>query len=204
MRDKTGDNSTQNRSVHFNPEEWVQKHGDVLFGYALRYLSDPSEAEDLVQETLLAALKGQGTFAGISSERTWLISILKNKAIDRYRKSGRENQMLEPGRLAEPDDADFILTGPDTGSWQPDRRPSAWSINSKDPVERQQFWDHLQNCLGGLDERLAKVYNLRDIQEIEYGEICNLLSVKPTNLRVLLHRARKLLRRCLEIHWIKS
>ena len=192
------------QSALSNPKVWVEKHGDALFGYAFRYFSDRSTAEDLVQETLLAALKGQRQFAGASSERTWLIGILKNKVVDHYRKVGRETQLDQPERLSDEDDADYIASGPDIGSWKPQQRPLAWSIDSKDPVEKQQFWDHLQCCLEDLDTRLALVYNLRDIQEIKYEEVCNVLSVTPTNLRVMLHRARKFIRRCLESRWIDA
>ena len=185
-----------------DPNEWVDKHGDALFGYALRYVTDRSIAEDLVQETLLAALKGRATFAGASSEQTWLIGILKNKVVDHYRKTGREKQLTQPEQFSEFDDSDYISTGPDADSWQPQRRPAAWSVDPNDPVEQQQFWENLQRCLEGLDITLAKVYTLREIQEIEYREVCNVLAVTPTNLRVMLHRARRLLRRCLETQWI--
>lgn len=185
-----------------DPGEWVDEHGDALMGYAIRFVSDRSVAEDLVQETLLAALKGRDRFAGASSERTWLIGILKNKVVDHYRKASRETRLEHPEQLSDYGDQDYLAAGPDAGSWQPERRPTAWSVDPNDPVEQQQFWDHLQNCLAGLDERLARVYTLRDIREIEYEEVCNALAVTPTNLRVMLHRARKLLRRCLETHWI--
>ena len=191
------------RSTLSDPKEWVEKHGDALFGYAFRYVGDRSTAEDLVQETLLAALKGRAAFIGASSERTWLIGILKNKVVDYYRKAGRQTQLNQPEQFADFNYTDdYILIGPDTGSWHPQRRPAAWSVDPNDPVEQQQFWDHLQRCLEGLDKRLAQVYALRDIQEIEYQEVGNVLAVTPTNLRVMLHRARKLLRRCLESHWI--
>lgn len=193
-----------NQSPLSDPKEWLEKHGDSLFGYAFRYLSDRSIAEDMVQETFLAALKGRSSFSGASSERTWLIGILKNKIVDYYRKTGRETQLSEPEQISDSNDTDYISSGPDTGSWQPKRRPKAWSIDSKDPVERQQFWKHLLDCLDSIDQRLAVVYSLRDIQEEEYEEVCNVLSVTPTNLRVMLHRARKLLRRCLEANWIGS
>ena len=196
--------NSSNRSPLSDPKEWVEKHGDALFGYALRYIGDRSVAEDLVQETLLAALKGRATFAGASSERTWLIGILKNKVVDHYRKVGHETQLTQPDLFADSDDTDYISTGPDAGSWQPRQRPAAWSVDPNDPVEQQQFWDHLQRCLEGLEARLARVYTLRDIQEIEYQEVCNVLAVTSTNLRVMLHRARKLLRRCLETHWMDT
>ncbi|MCK5127238.1 MAG: sigma-70 family RNA polymerase sigma factor [candidate division Zixibacteria bacterium] len=187
-----------------DPGEWVEKHGDALFGYAFRYVSDRTIAEDLVQETLLAALKGRASYSGVSSEQTWLIGILKNKVVDHYRKAGRETQLDRPEQFSDSDDSDYISTGPDIGSWQPQRRPAAWSVDPNDPIEQKQFWDHLHRCLEGLDKRLAKVYSLREIEEVDYKEVCNVLAVTPTNLRVMLHRARKLLRRCLETEWIEN
>jgi RNA polymerase sigma-70 factor (ECF subfamily) len=192
----------ESRSRLSDPKEWVTKHGDVLFGYALRLVSDRLVAEDLVQETFLAALKGRNAFSGEALEQTWFIGILKNKVVDHFRRSGRDEPLSDPDQHADADDQDYVSAGPDAGAWQPHRRPSAWSVDPSDPVEQQQFWKHLQGCLGGLEGRLARVYTLRDIQEIEYQEVCNLLAVTPTNLRVMLHRARKLLRHCLEMHWL--
>src|SRR6516162_1948936 len=65
-----------------DPERWVEEHGDYLFKYALLRLRDVGRAEDAVQETLLAALKGGKSFAGKSAEKTWLIGIMKNKISD--------------------------------------------------------------------------------------------------------------------------
>ncbi len=192
----------ERKSLLSDPKEWAAKHGDALFGFALRYVSDPTAAEDLVQECLLGALKARSSFSGGSSERTWLISILKNKVMDHFRKSARETCLNEPEQISDPDDTDYITAGPDAGTWQPNRKPKAWSVDPNDPVEQKQFWDHLKRCLEGLDHRLARVYNMRDIQEIEYDEVCNVLAVTPTNLRVMLHRARKLMRHCLETNWI--
>lgn len=185
-----------------DPKEWVAKHGDALFGFAVRYVGDHTVAEDLVQECLLAALKARSSFSGGSSERTWLTGILKNKVMDHFRRSSRETPLNEPEQLSDTDDTDYITAGPDAGTWQPNRKPKAWSVDPNDPVEQKQFWEYLKRCLEGLDQRLARVYNMRDIQEIEYDEVCNVLAVTPTNLRVMLHRARKLMRRCLETNWI--
>lgn len=185
-----------------NPEEWVSLHGDALFAYALRSLGNRSAAEDLVQETLMAAFKGRSSFSGASAERTWLIGILKNKVMDHYRRSGRETVLEDPEAVSDSGASDYIASGRDAGQWKTSRRPAAWSVDTKDPVEQQQFWEHLQRCLGTLDARLAEVYRLREVQAVEYREVCNVLSVTPTNLRVMLHRARKRLRSCLEINWV--
>src|SRR6266851_5898098 len=73
-----------------DPERWVELYGDYLFKYALMRLRDAAGAEDAVQETFLAALKGGKSFAGRSAEKTWLVGIMKNKIIDHYRKASRE------------------------------------------------------------------------------------------------------------------
>jgi len=192
------------KSTLSDPKEWLEKYGDSLFGYALRCINNRAIAEDLVQETFLAALKGRAKYTGASSEQTWLTGILKNKVADHYRKSSREIQLTLPELYADSDDTEYISTGQNIGSWQPSQRPAAWSVDPNDPVEQRQFWNHLQYCLEGLDDKLVRVYTLRDMMEIEYKEVCNVLSVTPTNLRVMLHRARKLLRRCLEKQWIGS
>ena len=94
----TGPEYRSEQSPLSDPKEWVDKHGDALFAYVLRYISNRSIAEDLVQEALLAALKGRAAFTGASSERTWLIGILKNKVIDHYRTAGREASLPQPGQ----------------------------------------------------------------------------------------------------------
>ncbi|NOY23070.1 MAG: RNA polymerase sigma factor [Acidobacteria bacterium] len=87
---KTGASDIQPpNSPHFDPKQWVEKHGDYLYRFALLRVHNPQIAEDMVQETFLAALKSNANFEGRSSERTWLTGILKNKIIDHYRKNVR-------------------------------------------------------------------------------------------------------------------
>ena len=71
------------------PEAWVDRHGDVLYRYALLRLRSPELAADVVQETFLEALRAWESFAGRSTERTWLIGILRHKIVDQLRGSGR-------------------------------------------------------------------------------------------------------------------
>ena len=101
MLSPSGSEDSLKRSSLSDPRDWVDKHGDALFGYMLRYISDRSTAEDLVQETFLAALKGRAAFTGASSERTWLIGILKNKVVDHYRKAGRETPLTQLDQVSE-------------------------------------------------------------------------------------------------------
>lgn len=185
-----------------DPSQWLEKHGNVLYRFALQRTDDQSVAEDLVQETFLAALKGMAQFSGDSNEQTWLVGILKNKIMDHFRSAAHEARLDHPEVLAEEPDDNFVHVGADRGTWQPARRPLEWMVDPDDPAERKEFWEHLERCLKGLDQRLAKVFTLRELQEIEYQEVCNTLAVSPTNLRVMLYRARKLLRGCLEKNWI--
>ena len=78
-----------------DPDTWLDQHGDSLYRFALVRVRETALAEDLVQETLLAAWRAKDSFAGGSAERTWLIAILKNKLIDHFRRSNRESPMPE-------------------------------------------------------------------------------------------------------------
>src|SRR6516164_4976262 len=75
-----------------DPEGWVDRHGDVMFRYALRWLRSTEIAEEIVQESFLEALRTRGTYEGRSSERTWLVGILRHKIVDRMRRSSRERR----------------------------------------------------------------------------------------------------------------
>jgi RNA polymerase sigma factor (sigma-70 family) len=157
-----------------DPETWVDQFGDYLYNYALSRIQNPSTAEDMVQETFLAALRDQGNFKGLSSERTWLTSILKHKIIDHIRKMSREHPV---------DDLD-----------------SATDFSEK-LVDRKEFWEILNHCLSDLSERLALAFRLREIDGMNCDEICNVLQITPSNCWVMLYRARMSIRRCLEIKW---
>jgi len=101
-------------ALKINPEAWVDQYGDALFGFALARVNNRDAAEDLVQETFLAAIKARDRFKGQSSEKTWLFGILKHKLIDYYRK--RKTMVASKDDLRESDNMDkFFKTD---GSWQ--------------------------------------------------------------------------------------
>ena len=177
------------------PSEWVDRHGDYLFRYAMLRVRDRSAAEDLVQETFLAALKSRGGFSGGSSEATWLVGILKHKIADHYRHQAREAPP-EDGDLREhPDHSPFDGSGHWTSG------PTGWGGNPADLYREKKFLDQFTKCLSGLSPHHANAFTLREIEGADTGEICKVLNVSETNLWVILHRARMQLRRCLEINW---
>lgn len=182
-----------------SPEQWVDKHGDYLFRFAMLRLHDRQTAEDMVQETFLAALKAYDTFKGKSSERTWLTGILKRKIIDYYRKNNRFVSLETDDQLKPL--PDFISQGKRRGRWQESFAPQYWGENPDSLMDRSEFRLILENCIRALAERLVILFTMREIDEKSTEEICKELNISASNLWVMLHRARTQLRRCLEINW---
>ena len=181
---------------------WLDQHGDYLFKYAIFRLRDESAAEDAVQETFLAALKAYGNFEGRGSERTWLVGILKHKITDHFRRVTREAPIGEDAGEDEETDL-FRNSGQWTGHWDPDHAPTDWQATPLELVERDDFWKVFSDCLSPLPQRTASVFTLREVDGLKSDEICEMLSISPNNLWVMLHRARLHLRNCLEMNWFK-
>lgn len=182
-----------------DPQEWLDEHGDYLFRYALIRVSKRDIAEDLVQETFLAALKGFSTFDGKSSIKTWLTGILRHKVMDHFRsiyKSGSKTLDLESGNID-----DFIDEGKNKGRWRLGRNPGDWSVTPDDDLQQKEFMEIVIDCLSELPERIASVFKLSELEERDTNEVCKELGITATNFWVIMHRARNGLRRCLEINW---
>lgn len=180
-----------------DPATWVERYGDSLFRYACFRLRDAALAEDVVQETFLAALHARSAFGGRASEKTWLTGILKNKIIDCIRKRARETTFEE--RDFDADDLDEFFDA--RGEWS--SRPTAWG-NPDQALENREFWKAFADCMTQLPKRLAHAFSLCELDEMQSDVACKLLEVSPTNLWVMLHRARLRLRQCLETHWFAS
>jgi len=186
-----------------NPVKWIDEYGNYLLCYALCYVRRQEVAEDLVQETFLAALQARSGFAGKSSEKTWLVGILKHKLIDHYRKSNRYSQ------LAGEIDADslregFVRSGTWVGFWKTGSEPKDWHLDPACNAEQSAFRAVLDSCLTQLTPRMAAAFELREIEQLSTKEICEVLAISERNLWVMLHRARQLLRRCIELKWLKG
>ena len=179
------------------PTAWVDEHGDYLFRYAVFRLGRADVAEDLVQETFLAALRNRQSFAGRSSERTWLVAILKNKISDHLRRHCREE--THAGPPAE-DILDHLFD--DRGRWR--NPPKRCADDPAQALERKEYWETIQRCLGKLPQRLKAAFSLREMDQLTSEQVQEALGVTAGNLWALLHRARISLCRCLDIHWFKA
>ena len=184
-----------------DPERWVELYGDYLFKYALMRLRDSAKAEDAVQETFLAALKGGKTFAGRSAEKSWLVGILKNKICDYYRKASRETSFTDMEFYSDEESDRFIPDGLFKDGWIHELGPLEWSSDPGASLDSQEFWKSFHDCSSKLPKNVAAAFNLREVDGVESKEICALLNISENNLWVMLHRARMALRRCLEKNW---
>ncbi len=177
-----------------DPQTWLDCHGDALFRFAMVRLGNRELAEESVQETFLAALQARDRFAAASSERTWLIAILKRKVVDRIRRSARDKRVIE---TVADDTAMAELF--ERGYWR--CRPSQWPPDPEATIENQEFRTALMRCLARLPEGSGHALRLREADQLETTEICDILGITSTNLATLLHRARARLRRCLDQTW---
>jgi RNA polymerase sigma-70 factor (ECF subfamily) len=174
----------------------VDEHGDYLYRYALVRVRTAEVAQDLVQEAFLAALRAHESFAGRSSERTWLFGILKNKIVDYYRKLGRETSFTDMEFLSDECSEKFV-----NGGWIHAAAPKEWKPEPDAVMHRADFWVTMNSCLGKIPDRVAKVFMLREMDDLSTREICQSLCITESNLWVMLHRARMALRECLEKNW---
>jgi len=175
-----------------DPKDWLEKHGNYLYRYALCRLRNPELAEEKVQETFAGALQTQDRFQGRASERTWLTSILRRKIFDHFRTASRERAF---------DDALLQSVSPDSlfnrrGRWI--AGANKWYFEPDTALRQKEFLDTFHRCLAKIPARLAQAFVLRQVDGCEGDEICALMGISRTNLGVMLYRARMRLRLLLE------
>jgi len=192
--------TSSEKNIHIlNPDRWVGDHGDYLFSFALSRINSREVAEDLVQETLLSAYQAREKFRGGSSERTWLVSILKRKVIDHYRKQARSQETS-----LDAFDLPFHSGGIHEGSWDKDRAPAYWDDHKLAGEDDNALMKVLQYCISLLAPKMSATFSMKTLDEISTEEICKELGISESNLWVLLHRARLQLRECVENKWFKD
>ena len=178
----------------------LETHRSYLMRVAKLQLRDEARAEDVVQETMLAALSGS-SFSGKSSLKTWLTGILKHKIVDAIRRKQKEPLLASTfDDECNIENLDGLFRGPFT-SW--DNPPSEWG-DPEQALNRSQFFDIMDFCLEKLPPNTARVFMMREVMELESEEICKELTITANNLWVILYRARVSLRECLEKNWFKD
>ncbi|OEK07924.1 RNA polymerase subunit sigma-70 [Flavivirga aquatica] len=177
-----------------NPNKWIDLYSDYLFNYTISRVSDREIAQDLVQDTFLAGLKSMKNFKGEASERTWLISILKRKIIDHYRKINSNKGKAEV-RISYNNDSET------EGDWLEERVADPFDKTAEDKLQNNELGDAINICLSKLPEKQAEVFRMKTILSYETEVICNELNITASNLWVIIHRARTAMASCLEENW---
>lgn len=180
-----------------NPNVWIDQYADYLFNYAVVRVNDHDLAKDLVQETFFAGLKSAKNFKGEASERTWLISILKRKIIDHYRKINSKKGQAEIK-------VNFYESGEKEGNWIEERVPQSWDNESEKSIESEELGAALEKCIDNLPKKYGMVFRMKTIQGFETEDICKELEITSSNLWVIIHRARTQLRKCMEDNWFNN
>ena len=178
-----------------NPEKWVDRYADYLYNYAIVRVNDHIVAQDIVSETFLSGLRGRKTFQGKSSERTWLISILKRKIIDYYRKLNTQKERAEISVSYQDPEME--------GDWIEENVPDLQAQAADELIENEELRLAILECLDQLNENQARIFKMKSIEGLDTETICKELNITPSNLWVILHRARKNMMECLEKNWFK-
>lgn len=183
--------------VKLNPDKWVDHYSDYLFNYTIVRVNDRVIAEDIVSETFLAGLKSAKNFKGNASERTWLISILKRKIIDYYRRINSKKGKAEVK-------INYNSGDPDEGDWLEEQVGDKRNPTVEDNLESQELGEALNDCINNLSDRYATIFVQKTIDGMETEDICKEHDITPSNLWVIIHRARVQLMECLKKTWFND
>lgn len=179
-----------------DPEKWVDRYADYLFNYAVVRVNDEELAKDLIQETFIAGLQSAPNFKGNAAERTWLVAILKRKVIDHYRKSNTFKGKAEV-RLNFPSQSE------QEGDWLEQMAADPESTRENDPIENEELGLALRDCIEQLPEKQARVFKMKTVRGMSTEDVCKELNINPSNLWVIVHRARTALMDCINQEWFK-
>jgi RNA polymerase sigma-70 factor (TIGR02943 family) len=189
---------TQNNKIVL--EKWVKQFSDELFSWALYKTSSKETAEDLVQETFLAAFRKLDTFQGKSQPKTWLFSILNNKVIDYYRSSAKTTKqnfsLTESSGVA-------ITEGlfNQYGCWKTNDVNPIWD-QEEELLDNPDFNNTLEICMEELPTKWQLAITSKYLTQKNATEICQELEITVSNYWQIVHRAKLLLKKCLDVKWV--
>ncbi len=194
-------------TITLQPGAWITLYGDYLYSMAIIKTGNREIAEDLVQDTFLSAFKAKESFKGNSSEKTWLTAILKNKIVDYYRKKDvlrNTDQYLADSEKSFYNSF-FTTEGDHPGHWTTAAAPKEWDIEKADnQLNSREFNKILQNCIQKMPPKLVPVFIAKFVEDGSAEKICKEFNISSSNYWVIIHRAKVLMRSCLEKNWFGS
>ncbi len=181
----------------------VERYYESMVRIAMLYVMDEAAAEEVVQETWIAVLKGVDRFEGRSALKTWIFTILSNRAKTRAERDGRRAAInFSEERDDEPTvPAQRFRPGSDPqwpNQWWDESMPAKWENVPEARLLSKETLACIMQAIEGLPASQREVIRLRDVEGFSSTEVCNILSLTESNQRVLLHRARSRVRQALE------
>jgi RNA polymerase sigma-70 factor (ECF subfamily) len=181
-------------------EQWVNQFSDELYSWAFFKTSSKEIAEDLVQDTFLAAFHKIDSFEGKSQPKTWLFSILNNKVIDYYRLSARttkKNFSLTENSGFELSDGLFNSYG----CWKSNDISTVWD-QEEELLDNPDFNVIMEECMNDLPQKWKLAVTSKYLSEKKTEAICQELEITTSNYWQIVHRSKLLLKKCLELKWV--
>lgn len=183
------------------PESWVKSYADYLYSLAYIKVNNKETAEDLVQETFLSAYKAKDSFRKDSSEKTWLTSILKNKITDHYRKKDVLKDVSNYLSGTELNFEEHFFNSID-GHWLEESAPKDFMTNSDSRMNQVEFNKIIQYCIQKMPHKLIPVFVAKFMDDTDSETICKEFNITSSNYWVIIHRAKVLIRSCLQKNWL--
>jgi RNA polymerase sigma-70 factor (ECF subfamily) len=181
-------------------KSWVNLYSDKMYTWAFFKTNNQEIAEDLVQDTFLAAFQSIAKFEGKSEPKTWLFAILKNKIAEHYRKQYRNPTITE----SQSGNSLFDTLFDANEQWIKEQRPKEWQDEQANLLDDAAFINTLHGCMDKLPDNWRAAIQLKYLEEKKGELICQELEIAPTNFWQILHRAKLQLRKCLELNWFKK
>ncbi|WP_117884104.1 sigma-70 family RNA polymerase sigma factor [Aureibaculum luteum] len=181
-------------------ENWVNQFSDALYSWALYKTSSKETAEDLVQDTFVSAFHKIDSFKGKSQPKTWLFSILNNKIIDFYRK----NAKIKKHEFKLSEKAGFQLSDNlfnETNGWKTREIDPIWD-QEEELLDNPEFNGVMAACIDNLPEKWKTAITSKYLTDKKAKEICQDLGITVSNYWQIVHRAKLLLKECLETNWV--
>lgn len=183
-------------------KSWVELYSDKMYSWAFYKIGNKEQAEDIVQDSFMAAFQSFQNFQGKSDPKTWLFGILNNKIADYFRKAYKSPIVAETNQNTESDYLNKYFDG--DGSWRKEQRPHEWQLENMHLLDNAEFTKALEGCLGKLPVQWYSAVQLKYISNKNGELICQELQITASNFWQILHRAKLQLRKCLEFHWFKN
>lgn len=182
--------------------DWVELYTDELYSWAFHKTSDKQQAEDLVQETFITAFQQFDKFRRESSPKTWLTGILNNKISFFYRQKYRRK--FSERTNEQFDSAIFTIFFDENDNWKASEKPTLWHEDDASLLDNEAFKKALDGCISSLPEKSRLAVSLKFIKQKKGDEICQELGIAATNFWQIIHRAKLMLRKCLDQKWFNA